>query len=82
VHIEKKGFFADSIIKIDAKRRKVRIWTPKTNHMPSEPIFVAHPKGKAEDDGVLLTVALDARRKLSSLIILDAQTMKEVARAE
>lgn len=50
--------------------------------MPSEPIFVARPGGTKEDDGVLLTVALDAKRKLSCLIILNAQTMKEIGRAE
>jgi torulene dioxygenase len=60
----------------------VEVWVPKTNHMPSEPIFVARPGGTEEDDGVLLTVALDAKRKLSSLIILNAQTMEEIGRAE
>ena len=50
--------------------------------MPSEPIFVARPGARTEDDGVLLTMALDAEHRHSSLIIIDAKNMKELARAE
>ncbi len=82
VHIEKPGYFADSIVKIDTKNQTAKIWTPETNHMPSEPIFVAHPNATAEDDGVLVTIALDAEQQLSSLIIIDAISMEELGRAK
>lgn len=53
---------------------------------PSEPIFAPRPSGTSEDDGVLLSVALDSSaekgRGQSALIVVDAKTMQEVARAE
>ncbi|KZT63483.1 hypothetical protein DAEQUDRAFT_770558 [Daedalea quercina L-15889] len=53
---------------------------------PSEPIFAPRPGGTSEDDGVLLSVALDSSPEKgagqSALVVIDAQTMEEVARAE
>lgn len=50
--------------------------------VPGEPIFVPRPGAKEEDDGVVLTVVLDSTLLRSKLLILDAGTMKEIARAE
>jgi len=50
--------------------------------VPGEPIFVPNPGGTEEDDGVVLTVVLDSTLLKSKLVILDAKTMKEIARAE
>lgn len=42
------------IVKIDCDRRKTLIWTvDNDNQMAAEPIFVANPEGKSEDDGNL-----------------------------
>lgn len=46
-----------------------------------EPIFVPNPDGKAEDDGVVLSVVLDAERNKSYLLILDGKSFKELGRA-
>jgi beta-carotene 15,15'-monooxygenase len=46
-----------------------------------EPIFVPDPDGDAEDDGVVLTVALDEGDDASRLVILDGETLEERARA-
>ena len=48
---------------------------------PSEPIFVPRPGGRAEDDGVLLVLGYDTSRRESLLLIIDAPSMSEVARA-
>lgn len=48
---------------------------------PGEPIFVPRPGGEAEDDGVILSVVLDAEAGHSFLIVLDARTLTELARA-
>ena len=83
VHTAKPGYFTDSIIKIDTKNRTSKVWEPKTNHLPSEPIFVANPNGSgAEDDGILLTVAMDSKRRKSSLVVINATTMGEMGRAQ
>jgi len=82
MHAVKPGYFSDSIIKIDdTETKKTKVWVPKNNHLPSEPIFVARSGGKSEDDGVLLTVAMDTSVKLSSMVVIDAKAMKEIGRA-
>jgi torulene dioxygenase len=82
IHTEKRGYFMDSIVKIDTKTQTSKIWSPETNHVPSEPIFVARPGSKGEDDGVLLTMALDAATSKSNLVVIDAKDMREMGRAK
>jgi len=45
-----------------------------------EPVFVPAPEGAAEDDGVVLTVALDAAADVSRLLVLDGAAFEERAR--
>jgi len=49
---------------------------------PGEPVFVRRPDGSDEDDGVVLSVVLDATAGRSFLLVLDAASMSELARAE
>lgn len=49
---------------------------------PGEPVFVARPGAEGEDDGVLLSVVLDSAGGHSFLLVLDAGSMRELARAE
>ena len=49
---------------------------------PGEPVFVAPPKAQREDDGVLLSVVFDGRTRSSFLLVLDASSLEELARAE
>ncbi|CCX33028.1 Similar to Retinoid isomerohydrolase; acc. no. Q91ZQ5 [Pyronema omphalodes CBS 100304] len=72
---------ADGIIKFDTMEGKHLKWEVQ-GHSPSEAVFVVNPDGKEEDDGVLLSVVLDGHKGTSYLLVLDARTMKEVARAE
>lgn len=48
---------------------------------PNEAVFVPRPGGDGEDDGVLLSVALNSHTRRSCLLALDARTMSECARA-
>ncbi len=45
----------------------------------SEPIFVARPDGKSEDDGWLLTVVYDSAHHRSDVVILDALDLNKGA---
>ena len=63
-----------SIVKRDVCRGQDLTWH-KSSHYPSEAIFVAAPNAVSEDDGVLLSVVLDGKRKESYLLVLDAKTM-------
>lgn len=74
------GWF-DAIVKIDVEEGLDSAWSAEGQY-PGEPIFVARPDASAEDDGVLLSVVLDAEREASSLLVLDAATLDVVARAD
>ena len=49
---------------------------------PGEPVFVREPGNDAEDGGVILSVVLDAAAGRSFLLVLDAGSFEELARAE
>ena len=48
---------------------------------PGEPVFVATPGGTDEDDGVVLSVVLDAAAENSFLLVLDGKSFEEIGRA-
>jgi carotenoid cleavage dioxygenase-like enzyme len=52
-----------------------------TGGFTGEPIFVRRPGATLEGDGVLLTVVLEPARRASSLVVLDATDLREIARA-
>ena len=74
------GWF-DEIVKADVVAGERSVWW-EDGCFPGEPVFVAAPGAVAEDEGVLLSVVLDGRRGSSFLLVLDAQTLDEVARAQ
>jgi beta,beta-carotene 9',10'-dioxygenase len=73
--------FLDSIVKIDAATGETQSWW-REHCYPGEPVFVASPGRTVEGDGVLLSVVLDARSGRSFLLVLDAMSLAEIARAE
>jgi carotenoid cleavage dioxygenase-like enzyme len=77
---EERDWF-DRIVKADVQERTTRTWHEQGCH-PGEPVFVADPSEEAEDQGVLLSVVLDARRGNSFVLVLDATDLSELARAE
>ncbi|MGH6749932.1 MAG: carotenoid oxygenase family protein [Methyloceanibacter sp.] len=79
--IQLSGDFLDSIVKIDAETGDVARWYAQGLY-PGEPVFVPTPNATAEDDGVLLSVVLDIDNDVSFLLVLDATTLDELARAE
>lgn len=75
--------FLDTITRIELSAGAPAIVTSWAEQgcFPGEPVFVARPAGAKEDDGVLLSVVLDARAGTSFLLVLDAATLTELARA-
>ncbi len=69
------------LIKVDIRDGSITYWK-EPHRIPCEPIFVSAPDAHEEDDGVLLSVVVDSQTKTSFLLVLDAHTMKEIARAE
>jgi carotenoid cleavage dioxygenase-like enzyme len=76
-----RGAWIDGIVKADVVERRSIEWA-EDGCFPGEPVFVATPGAKDEDDGVLLSVVLDGRKGNSFLLVLDARSLDEVARAE
>ena len=71
----------EAIVKADLETRETTVWS-EPGCFAGEPVFVAEPDGAAEDDGVLLSIVLDSERGNSFLLVLDAASLEELARAE
>jgi len=76
-----EGTFTDQLVKIDVESGAAQAWREDGTY-PSEPVFVPHPEGTMEDDGVILSVVLDPEAERSFLLVLDAASFEERARAE
>ena len=74
----RKGFY-NQLVKVDLKNGSNRFWH-EPDAYPGEPVFVGTPGRHAEDDGVILSVVLDARAGTSYLLVIDAQQFSERAR--
>jgi beta,beta-carotene 9',10'-dioxygenase len=76
--VSARGSFFDTVVKVDVTTGEHLSWS---DGFPGEPVFVGRPGRSEEDDGVLLTVVLEPERGASSLVVLDAATLEELARA-
>jgi beta,beta-carotene 9',10'-dioxygenase len=72
--------FLDQLAKLDVADGSVATWHEE-GCFPGEPVFVAAPRAEGEDEGVLLSVVLDARSGTSFLLALDAGDLHELGRA-
>jgi carotenoid cleavage dioxygenase-like enzyme len=75
------GDFLDRLVRLDLEHRTTSFWHEEGCY-PGEPVFVEEPGSAREDGGVILSVVLDTRSGMSFLLILDATTFRELARAE
>jgi carotenoid cleavage dioxygenase-like enzyme len=71
----------DRLVKVDVSDGSISVWSAPAC-FPGEPIFVREPGAEAEDAGVVLSVVLDAAAGRSFLLVLDAGSFEELARAE
>jgi carotenoid cleavage dioxygenase-like enzyme len=72
--------FANALFKLDIASSSQHQWS-QAGHYLSEAIFVPRNAHAAEDDGVLLTVALISGEARSALLLIDAATLVEIGRA-
>ena len=80
------SWFLKRLVKLDLADGSVRAWE-EPHAWAGEPVFVPRDgpgagRDRAEDDGVVLSVVLDAAAGRSFLLILDAASFEEIARAE
>jgi carotenoid cleavage dioxygenase-like enzyme len=76
----RRSRFLDQLVKLDVRTGEAKIWR-EAGCFPGEAVVVRAPDARREDDGVALSVVLDARRRTSFLLVLDARTFTERARA-
>lgn len=81
VGLSGRAGFYDRLVKIDVGGGPSATWSAP-DCFPGEAVFVGRPGRTAQDDGVVLSVVLDAGRGISFLLVLDAASFTEVARAE
>jgi carotenoid cleavage dioxygenase-like enzyme len=77
---QRQGFY-NQLLKVDVETGAALTWR-QPGCYPGEPIFAGRPGRAAQDDGALLSVVLDAAAGTSFLLVLDAHTFDELARAE
>lgn len=75
--------FLKRLVGVDVTDGTTKVWE-EPDAWAGEPIFVPRPGRDegAEDDGVVLSVVLDAAAGHSSLLVLDAASFQELARAD
>jgi carotenoid cleavage dioxygenase-like enzyme len=81
IHPQDRRGFYNQIVKANLGTHTVQSWY-QPGCYPGEPVFVGRPGRSAEEDGVVLSVVLDAARGKSFLLVLDAGSFEEIARAE
>lgn len=77
---QRQGFY-NQLVKVDAQTGATQSWF-EPDCYPGEPVFVGAPGRLAEDEGVILSVVLNAAGGTSFLLVLNAQSFSEIARAE
>jgi len=75
-----RGSLPTAVVKVDVESGTEGVWREPGTH-PGEAVFVPAPDPGTEDDGVLLTVVLDADADRSELVCLDARGLEPLARA-
>ena len=81
--LEKDVIFENAIGKLDIKNKDVKLYKHSTTSYPGEGVFVKSPNAQDEDDGVILTLALESDlNKNSFLSVLDAKSFKQLTRIE
>jgi len=71
----------NALAKVDVNDGSFELWH-EPGCYPSEPVFVRDPSADTEDAGIALSVVLDTNSGRSFMLVLDARTWQEVARAE
>jgi len=73
------GFY-NQIAKVDIHGKAGATWYQE-GFYPGEAVFVGRPDRQKEDDGVILSVVLDEKSGSTFLLVLDASSLIEIARA-
>lgn len=68
------------LYKIDTRSLEKILWQ-EAGTLPGEPVFIPAKNANDEDEGVIISLVLDLHQNRSFLLVLDAKTFQEIARA-
>jgi carotenoid cleavage dioxygenase-like enzyme len=74
------GHFLDQLVKLDTISKARKTWY-EAECFPSEPVFIERPGARDEDDGVIVSGVVGTGGRKSFLLVLDASSFTELARA-
>ena len=74
--------FLDRLVHVDVEHGSQEATWEQENCYVGEPVFIPRPGSREEDDGVVASLTLDAGAGRSALLLLDARTLGQLARAE
>ena len=80
LHPEQPNGFYNSIVKINVRNGKATYWHEEGCY-PGEPCFIPAPESRHDADGLLMSIVLDTKQQRSFLLLLNADTLEEMARA-
>ncbi|KAI8111186.1 hypothetical protein M9434_004759 [Picochlorum sp. BPE23] len=69
----------NALVKFDTETSHALRWH-EPGSLPGEPCFVQNPSSDGEDDGVILSMLIEGDSGASSVLVLDAKSMTELAR--
>lgn len=69
----------NALVKFDTDTSQALRWH-EPGSLPGEPCFIQNPSSDIEDDGVIVSMLIQGDSGASSVLVLDAATMKELAR--
>lgn len=78
---EGAAMLAHRLVRVAIESHETKTWV-QDGCYPGEPVFAQSPWTRGEDDGVILSVVLNAQKGNSFLLALDAHTFEEIGRAE
>ena len=78
---DRPGDFDSQLVKLDVRERTAKVWREENCYV-GEPVFIPAPNAHGEDEGVVLSVVLNASKGNSFLLVIDAASFSELARAE
>ncbi|MCH9631559.1 MAG: Apocarotenoid-15,15'-oxygenase [Chlamydiia bacterium] len=76
-----KSISSDYLYKCNVKTKTHLQWSEK-HCSPGEPVFIPSPHAVDEDDGAVLSIVLNEEENSSFLLVLDAKSFNEIARAK
>ncbi|CAG7824572.1 unnamed protein product [Allacma fusca] len=76
-----ENWFRNKICKVNSETKELVQYKENDYVFPGEPVFIARPKAKEEDDGVIVSAMTDVRDGHQDFLLFLDKDLQEMARA-